>query len=299
MARSDRPLAATPAPTLAGARAWLRVVAVGAGAAGLAFGLGWQLGQPRSPSPGAGAASAELPARLAALQAAVEAERAARESLADELTALRAQLDELREQLLARASAPAAEPAASTTPAPAAQAGAEATNASRPPLFDAEALVAGCMHRSEVERLRARWERYELDRLDLNNRARREDFFMKPRHGEEHAALDAAFRSELGDDGYDAYLRATGKPNRVAVREVLAAGAGSLAGVEVGDELVEYAGARVFSAADLQLLTASGRLGETVVVEVERGGRPLSLRAVRGPLGVVLDAVKRAPEAGC
>ena len=59
--------------------------------------------------------------------------------------------------------------------------------------------------------------------------------------------LDATFRNDLGDDGYDAYLRATGKPNRVSVRELLPTGAGSRAGLEVGDELVEYAGARVFS----------------------------------------------------
>jgi S1-C subfamily serine protease len=67
----------------------------------------------------------------------------------------------------------------------------------------------------------------------------------------------------------------------------------------VGDELVEYAGMRVFSTADLQLLTASGRLGETVSVDVVRGGQPLTLRAARGPLGIVLDAVRRAPEGGC
>jgi hypothetical protein len=275
----------------------LLAAAVVAGAAGLAFGLGWQLGQPAGPT--AGTAPVELPAQLAALNDALTAERASRESLAEELAALRAQLDELTAQLLARAAAPAAETAASTAPAAAATPGAEAANPPRAPLFDAEALVAGCMHRSEVERLRTRWERYELDKLELNNRARREDYFMKPRHGEAHTALDAAFRSELGDDGYDAYLRATGKPNRVAVREVLPAGAGGLAGLEVGDELVEYAGLRVFSTADLQLLTASGRLGETVSLDVLRGGQLLSLRAVRGPLGIVLDPVKRAPEGGC
>jgi hypothetical protein len=252
------------------------------------------------------AAPAELEARLAALNDALTAERTARESLALELVALRAQLDEIAAQLLAggpasaaTAEASAATAEASAAPAPTAQAGGEATAAPPAPLFDLEALVTGCMHRSEAERLRARWERYELDKLDLNNRAMREAFFMKPRHGEEHAALDAAFRNDLGDDGYDAYLRATGKPNRVSVREVLPAGAGSRAGLEVGDELVQYAGARVFSAADLQLLTASGRLGETIALDVVRGGQPLSLRAVRGPLGIVLGAVRRAPEGGC
>jgi hypothetical protein len=298
MARQSQPLAAAPArgPGLASRGAWPRVAGLAALAAGLAFGLGWQLGRPA----GQGAGAAEVEGRLVALQDALAAERTARESLALELAALRAQTDEIAAQLRAGAPTPAANAAASSAALPPAQAEAAAVaDAPQPPLFDVEALVAGCMHRSDVETLRARWERYQLDGLDLNNRAMREDFFMKPRHREEHFALDAAFRNDVGDDGYDAYLRATGKPNRVAVREVLPAGAGGLAGLEVGDELVEYAGLRVFSTADLQLLTASGRLGETVSLDVLRGGQLLSLRAVRGPLGIVLDPVKRAPEGGC
>ena len=299
MSRRSQPIAvaSTRGPGRAGRGAWPRVAAVAALAAGLAFGLGWQLGRPASQS--MDAAPAELEARLAALHDALAAERTAREALALELAALRAQLDEIAAQRLAGAAASAATADAAAAPAPTAQAGGEATAPPPARLFDLEALVAGCMHRSEAERLRARWERYELDKLDLNNRALREAFFMKPRHGEEQAALDAAFRNDLGDDGYDAYLRATGKPNRVSVREVLPAGAGSRAGLEVGDELVQYAGARVFSTADLQLLTASGRLGETISLDVVRGGQPLSLRAVRGPLGIVLGAVRRAPEGGC
>jgi hypothetical protein len=269
-------------------------------ATGLAFGLGWQLGRPAAP--GEGAAPAQLEARLAALNEALTAERTAREALALELAALRAQVDEIATQRLAGTPAPAPDVAASAAPAAAAQAGAEAA-APAPvppaPLFDVEALVTSCMNRSDAERLRARWERYELDVLELNDRALRESFFMKPRHGTERFALDAAFRNDVGDDGFDAYLRATGKPNRIDVREVLPTGAGSRAGLEVGDELVQYAGVHVFAVADLQLLTASGRLGETVAVEVIRGGQPLSLRAVRGPLGIVLDPVRRAPEGGC
>ena len=304
MARRSDPLAATPArgAGLAGRRAWPLGAAVAAVAAALAFGLGWQLGRPAGPSAEAGTASAELEARLVALNDALTVERTARESLALELAALRTQTDEIAAQLRAGAPAPAASAAASTAPLPPAEAAAEAVaapEAPRPPLFDLETLVASCMNRTEAESLRARWERYELDKLALNDRAVREEFFMKPRHGEERSALDATFRNDVGDDGFDAYLRATGRPNRIAVRELLPTGAGAAAGLEVGDELTQYAGVRVFSTADLQLLTASGRLGETVSVDVVRGGRPLTLRAVRGPLGIVLDAVQRAPKGGC
>jgi hypothetical protein len=274
--------------------AWLGLVAI---ASAVAYSLGGRLA-----TAGVASAPVELEAQLEALQGALAAEQQARESLALELAALEAQTHALEAQLGVerRAAAPGstARPEASAREPDGGVESAEAL-APRAPLFDVDALVASCMSRRDAETLRARWERYELERLQLNDRAMRLGYFMRPRHGLEHAALDAAFREEVGDDGYDAFLRATGKPNRVAVREVLPSGAGRVAGFEVGDQFERYDGLPVFSNADLQLLTASGRLGETVDVEVVRGGHPLTLRAARGPLGVVLDGVVRAPEGGC
>jgi hypothetical protein len=60
-----------------------------------------------------------------------------------------------------------------------------------------------------------------------------------------------------------------------------------------------YAGARVFSPAELQVQTAAGRLGEMVEIEVLRGDEPVRLRAARGPLGVALEGVVETPEGGC
>jgi hypothetical protein len=290
--------AATPRPGLTRRLVWL-VFAVTVAA--LTFWLGGRLAT-RTASPGS---PATLGQRVASLEDALLAERAVRESLARDLTELNTRVD------LLLATAAARVPEAATAPPLTARvderegrAGSETDTAAADegplaPVFDVAALVAGCMSRADAEALRARWERYELDRLDVNDRAMREGYFMTPRHGQEHAALDLAFRDDLGDDGYDAYLRATGKPNRVALREVLLGGAGSVAGLETGDELIRYAGVRVSSAADLQLLTASGRPGETVAVEVLRDGQPVTLRVARGPLGVVLDGVVRAPSGGC
>jgi hypothetical protein len=298
--RLDPPLTA-PTPRLrpVSRGIWLGLVAV---VAGLAFWLGGRLAA-RPASPSTAGLPAELAARMESLQGALAVERAARESLAQELAELHAQLDALVAQL--EASRPAAGPEAGAAAEPSAreEGGAEeagtAPDPARAPVFDVAPLVAGCMSRPDAETLRARWERYQLDRLELNDRALRGSYFMTPRHRDEHAALDGAFRDELGDDGYDAYLRATHRPNRFALREVLASGAGSAAGLQAGDELVRYAGERVFSAADLQALTSSGRPGEIVAIEVLRGGQPTTLRATRGPLGVVLEGVVRAPEGGC
>ena len=43
------------------------------------------------------------------------------------------------------------------------------------------------------------------------------------------------------------------------VKAVLPQGAGSAAGIEVGDELERYAGSRVFTVGNLHGLTAAGR----------------------------------------
>jgi hypothetical protein len=273
-------------------------IALAAIAVGLAFWLGGRFGAPARPS----AAGAPLAAEASPeqLEAALAAEKAARELLALELAELRERTDALAARLDAARAVAAASAADAVEAGEREQTDAEAAAAApRAPLFDVEALVAGCMNRGDAESLRARWERYELERLQLNDRAMRDSYFMHPRHREEHAALDAAFRRDLGEDGYDAYLRATGKPNRVVVGEVLSSGAGSAAGLEVGDQLERYDGVRVFSSAELQQLTAAGRLGETVRVEVLRGGQPLTLRVVRGPLGVVLEGAVRAPEGSC
>jgi hypothetical protein len=270
-------------------------------AIGLAFWLG---SRARPTSPGVDRAPGELVQRVEELEGALELERAAREALAQELAELHLHTDMITEQLgfglgIGRSDAEAQLP---TDPGPQGTAEA-ASSAERPeaaaPLFDVESLVATCMPRSDAEALRARWERHELERIQLNDTARRENYFMRPRHRLEHLALEVAFRSEVGEADYDAYLRATGKPNRVEVKAVLPEGEGSAAGLEVGDELERYADVRVFSVGNLHGLTAAGRLGETVSVEILRDGQLLTLRIPRGPLGVVLEPMKKAPTGDC
>jgi S1-C subfamily serine protease len=118
---------------------------------------------------------------------------------------------------------------------------------------------------------------------------------MEPRLRDEHAALEAAFREDIGEEGYDAFLYATGQPNRVLVREVIARSPASRAGVQAGDVIVSYDGTRTFLPRDLQLATGQGKRGELVRVEVVRDGRPLTLRVQRGPLGIILGGSAEPP----
>jgi C-terminal processing protease CtpA/Prc len=147
----------------------------------------------------------------------------------------------------------------------------------------------------DAQKLRQRWERLELDRLELSDRAMREGWFMTPRHVEEYRGLDAAFKADLGEDGYDAYLYATGQDNRVLVRDVLAGSAASAADIQPGDEIVSYNGTKIYTKTELLPQTAAGARGDLVTIDLIRRGEALSLRVQRGPLGVVLGSAKKAP----
>ncbi len=220
------------------------------------------------------------------LRVALEGEVAARRRLED-------QIGELREQLAARGPGAAPEAAASGEPRPAEP---DEKKDESPPSFDESELIAAGMDAADVQRLRDRWEQLELAKLQLNDQALREGWFLTPRHRDAHQALAATFRQDAGETGYDAYLYATGQPNRVLVAEVLADSPASDAGFRAGDFIVSYDGRRTYNTSEVQLATGSGTRGESVRVEVLRDGHLVTIDAERGPLGVILRPARRSPE---
>lgn len=98
--------------------------------------------------------------------------------------------------------------------------------------------------------------------------------------------VDDALRAELGDVDYERYLEAQGRPTRVGVFNVMASSPAEAAGFAPGDEIVAYAGQRVFDLQELNQLTYEGRPGESVVVDVVRDGQQIQLYLPRGPLGI-------------
>ncbi len=60
------------------------------------------------------------------------------------------------------------------------------------------------------------------------------------------ADTDAALRKEMGDAEYEKYLTGTGRPTEVRVMDVLASSPAEKAGLRPGDQIVSYAGTRVF-----------------------------------------------------
>lgn len=105
----------------------------------------------------------------------------------------------------------------------------------------------------------------------------------------------SALRSELGDDQYERFLEATGRPTQVNVTSVLARSAAQTAGLQDGDAIVAYDGARVFDIRDLNRVLLEGEPGEPVVVDVVRDGQPMQVVMPRGPLGIASGFTRRGP----
>ncbi len=225
--------------------------------------------------------------RLAELRAQLDEERRAREALAARVRALDARLSALGAEPPTAPSqarrgpdpapdAVAAEVAAEPEPAP--RAGARGT-------FDAGALRSAGLSAGEVQWLRENWERSQLDTLYLTDQALREGWGMGRLRG---ARLQQRleFQDEIGPAMYDLMLYATGRENRVVVRDVYAGSAAEVSDLRAGDVIIAYAGTPVFGPRDLRLLSSSGEAGLLVTIQVNRGGTLENLQIERGPLGV-------------
>lgn len=94
-------------------------------------------------------------------------------------------------------------------------------------------------------------------------------------------------RNELGEQNYERYLEASGRPTRVRVSRLMSGSPAELAGLQSGDEIVSYGGQRVYDLSDLNAATVQGELGEMVLMDVVRDGSRIQLAVERGPLGIV------------
>ena len=298
----------------------LRIVGIGLlGAVALALGVRLLAGG-RTPSPSAGVTRAQGGGGDAppspswgdfeALRKALEAEVTAREALGREMERLREEIALERLQLGVEgapagprnsAAPPSVEPGGEATgrqtrsfevPAPAA----EGAGSDERPAFDEQALLAAGMRPADVKRLRERWHEFEMEKLYQNDLALQEGRFLKPRHRQELHRLEKEYREEVGEEFYDAYLFATGKPNRVVVREVLSGSQASRAGFQTGDVILSYDGVRIFRPGELSRAATAGVAGGSARVEILRDRQPTSLYVSRGLLGVLLDSDRRAPQ---
>lgn len=272
---------------------WVLAVALAALAGGFALaGVGEISGT-------AGATGDEI----ARLRAELAVERSAREGLAAQLARVEADLAALygpEPAVVAPAAAPDAGEGAADGAEPTADDVAEAAAGEPSPgqaWFDVARLSGAGLSERDAADLKRLFDETELDRLYLRDQATREGW-PRGRLARELAQLDerlTSVRDDYGESAYDWFLYAAGRPNRVKVEGILAGSAASEIGLRAGDHIYAYGGERMYRPWSLVQSTQTGRFGETVEVEVERGGERLRFTVPRGPIGVRIGRDTVAP----
>lgn len=163
--------------------------------------------------------------------------------------------------------------------------------------FNEQALVDSGMTGSQASELKFFFEQQELQQLYLRDQAVREGW-DRQQYREKIQAFNAeedALKVRLGDSAYDAYLYASGQPNRVAVSSVLATAPAGVAGIQAGDHILRYDNQRIYSGFELRQATTKGIASDSVSVEIERDGEIIAFYLARGPLGIRMNSVSAAP----
>lgn len=135
----------------------------------------------------------------------------------------------------------------------------------------------------EFDSMRERAQELYLESFEQEWLQRREAFLAGGPTRDSRTRL----RNELGDDAYDRYLYASGRPNRVRVQRVMQGSAAARAGLAEGDVLLSYDGERLFRFDDLRAASYQGQPGDTVLLEVRReDGTVAQMVIPRGPMGI-------------
>lgn len=242
-------------------------------------------------------------ARIEGLLAELEAERSERALLEVELQALRALYGMDGEEEV-WGDAWAGDDPGSELGEPGAEAADGRGGAPRVPEFDPKSeepwfrrdvLLALGLSESEIEQIRRRWEQLTMDQLYARDEAARAGRPGRRRLRGELALLKDAAREELGDEGYDAMLFASGQRNRVLLQNVLETSPGWEAGLRPGDQLISYDGERVFTPNQLKTMTRQGHPDQLIEVRVLRDGELERVFVPSGPMGARLSFAQAPP----
>ncbi len=163
--------------------------------------------------------------------------------------------------------------------------------------FNEQALIKSGMSSGQANDLKVFFEQQELQQLYLRDQSIREGWDRQKFRDEIQALADEedALKDKLGEDGFDAYLYASGQSNRVAVSSVLATAPAGEAGIQAGDHILRYDNQRIYSGFELRQATTTGNDNESVPVEVERDGEIIEFYLLRGPLGIRMNSISQAP----
>ena len=136
---------------------------------------------------------------------------------------------------------------------------------------------------------------FEAQRIAALEQAKREEMraimrLPKPQYQDKANSLLRGFiatlRSELGDYGFENYLRSSAINTAVNVRSIEKRSAAERAGLQRGDKITHYDGLRVFDIQEMIQATQSNVQGGTVQLKFNRGGQALSVVIPRGIVGI-------------
>lgn len=161
-----------------------------------------------------------------------------------------------------------------------------------------DALTRLGVARDTAEQIRRRVGENQMAILSLRDQAMRESWIDSPEYVAELDALSGStmkLRAEFGDQIYDRYLYASGKPNRVLITDIYPNSAAVEAGIQHGDVVLRYASEYILSMNDLRQATVGGIAGKSVLVVLQRDGVSMYVTVPRGPLGLQMEAIRQVP----
>ena len=166
------------------------------------------------------------------------------------------------------------------------------------PLYTLENLIRGGIASTIAEDIVRRKNSIELKRLELQDRAKRDNYLNTQRYFDELDDInkqDINLREELGDQRYDEYLFTSKQNNRIRINSVMLGSAAEQSGIQKGDVVLSYDNRRMFNWQELKDASTEGQLGEFVSINIVRNGEIYSFTVPRGPLGIQLGSTRLEP----
>ncbi len=231
--------------------------------------------------------TADVNARLRALESAVNVERQARQLLEEEILILYEELESLESsQHTGEVQQAAAVPLEGTIDARAMRAIRESARGNR--LNNTERRL-NALTEAGFSAARADWIIQRESELQMEALRARYELMRSVEPINQMSpggSPEFMLREELGDAQYEMYLQASNRPTAVGVGAVFESSPAQTAGLLPGDEITHYDGERIFSTFDLTRQVMQDAEGENVVVNITRNGIPMQLVIPRGPLGI-------------
>ncbi len=165
-------------------------------------------------------------------------------------------------------------------------------------IYNIEHLIKGGVDAGNAEDIVRRKNSVELKKLELQDRAKRDNYLGTQRYNDELESInqqDVNLREELGDQRYDEYLFNSKQNNRIKIASVMLGSTAEQVGIQKDDVVLSYDNNRMFSWQELKDATSEGQLGDYVPIDIYRDGAIYSFSVPRGPLGMQLGATRLEP----